>query len=348
MSGKRNDVKNEGTMLKPIHILLVEDSEADADLLMAELRFKGYGPVARRVQDSHDLQTALADHEWDVVISDYRLPQFSGPEALKLVQASGEDVPFIMISGVCGEETAVQVMKAGADDFILKSNFSRLVPAIEREMEAARQRRQQRQAEEAMRHLAAIVESSEDAIYSKNLDSVIISWNRAAERIFGYRADEIIGHSMVKLFPRDHRDELLDIMAAVRRSEMVDYKETYRRRKDGEIFPVSVTVSPILGAKGEVVGASAIVRDISARKQAEEERLKLIEDLTKALENVKTLSGMLPICASCKSIRDDAGYWQKVEAYLSQHADVKFTHSLCPTCSEKYFADIHDDKDVVR
>jgi PAS domain S-box-containing protein len=335
-------------MLKPLHILLVEDSADDAELLMAELRFKGYGPVSRRVQDSKDLQSALTDHEWDVVISDYHLPQFSGPEALKQVQSSGIDIPFIMISGVCGEETAVQVMKAGAHDFILKSNFSRLVPAIERELVTARQRREQRQAEAAMRHLAAIVESSEDAIYSKNLDSIIVSWNRAAERIFGYSAEEIIGQSIVKLFPQNQRDELLDIMSAVRRSEMVDYKETLRRCKNGEVIPVSVTVSPIKGPKGEVVGASAILRDISARKQAEQERLKLIEDLTKALENVKTLSGMLPICASCKSIRDDAGYWQKVEAYLSQHSDVQFTHSLCPACSEKYFADVVDSKDVLK
>jgi two-component system, cell cycle sensor histidine kinase and response regulator CckA len=335
-------------MLKPIHVLLVEDSADDADLVLAELRFKGYGPIARRVQDATELRLALADHEWDVVISDYRLPQFSGPEALKLVQEFHVDVPFVMISGVCGEETAIQVMKAGADDFILKGNLSRLVPAIEREMQVACLRREKRLADEAMRHLAAIVESSEDAIYSKNLDSVIISWNRAAERIFGYRAEEIIGHSIVQLFPLDQRDELLDIMSAVRRSEMIDYKETCRRCKDGRVIPVSVTVSPIKGARGEVVGASAILREISARKQAEAERIALIDNLTKALDKVKMLSGLIPICASCKSIRDDAGYWQKVEAYIARHSDARFTHSICPACSEKYFADLAGGKDVVK
>jgi len=326
-------------MPKPLHILLVEDSEVDAELLLAELRFKDFKPIHRRVQSSRELQAAIEQREWDVVVSDYYLPQFSGPEALRLVQASKIDVPFIMISGVCGEEVAVQVMKAGADDFILKSNFSRLAPAIEREMEAARLRREQVKAETAMRHLAAIVESSEDAIYSKNLDSIIVSWNRAAERIFGYRAEEIVGHSIARLFPLDQRDELLDIMSAVRRSELVGFKDTYRKRKDGSVIPVSMAISPIKGADGGVIGASTIARDITAKKQAEEERLTLIADLTKALERVKTLAGLLPICASCKSIRNDDGYWQKVEAYLCQHSDVRFTHSICPECSQKYFAD---------
>ena len=336
---KKENLRGKAVVSKPLHVLLIEDSEPDAELLLAELRFKAYQPVCRRVQTATDLQAALTEHEWDLVISDYYLPQFSGPEALKLVLESKVDVPFIMISGVCGEETAVQVMKAGAADFILKSNFSRLAPAIERELEAARQRREQVRAEAAMRHLAAIVESSEDAIYSKNLDSVIISWNRAAERIFGYPADEIIGHSIVRLFPLNQRDELLDIMAAVRRSEMVDFKDTYRRRKDGVIIPVSVTISPIKGADGSVVGASTIARDISVSKQAETDRLKLIEDLTQALDRVKTLTGLLPICASCKSIRNDEGYWQKVEAYICQHSEARFTHSICPECSQKYYAD---------
>jgi len=328
-----------GIVSKPLHILLIEDSEADAELLLAELRFKDYKPVHRRVQAPSELLAAVQQREWDVVISDYYLPQFSGPEALKIVQDAKIDVPFIMISGICGEEVAVQVMKAGADDFILKGNFARLGPAIEREMAAARLRREKAKADADMRYLAAIVESSEDAIFSKNLDSVIVSWNRAAERIFGYRAEEIVGHSIAMLFPLNQRDELLDIMSAIRRSELVDYKETFRKRKDGRIIPVSLTVSPIKDADGQVIGASTIARDITANKRSEAERLKLIEDLTQALERVKTLSGLLPICASCKSIRDDRGYWQKVEAYICQHSDARFTHSICPECSKKYYAD---------
>lgn len=326
-------------MSKPLHILLVEDSEADAELLLAELRIKGFQPVCRRIQTAAEMLPALQEHEWDVVVSDYFLPQFSGLEALKILSESKTNVPFIMVSGLCGEEVAVEVMKRGAADFILKGSLSRLVPAIERELAAARIRREQVQADAAMRYLAAIVESSEDAIYSKNLNSLIVSWNPAAERIFGYPAEEIVGSSIAVLFPLGQRDELLEIMSSIRRGELVDCKETYRRHKDGRVIPVAITTSPIKDAAGGIIGASTIARDITASKQAEEERIQLISDLTQALERVKTLSGLLPICASCKSIRDDDGYWRKVEAYLAQHSDLKFTHSISPECSQKFYAD---------
>jgi PAS domain S-box-containing protein len=204
-------------------------------------------------------------------------------------------------------------------------------------MDAARSRQIKAKAEAAMHHLAAIVESSDEAIYSKNLDSIIISWNPAAERIFGYRAEEIIGHSIARLFPVNQRDELLDIMAGIRRSEMVGFKETYRKRKDGRIIPVSVTISPIKGNDGRVIGASTIARDITEKKQTDNERHKLIEELTRALQHVKALSGLLPICTCCKSIRDDGGYWQAAETYIRQHADVTFSQTLCPECEMKHF-----------
>jgi len=327
-------------MSKPLHILLVEDSEIDAELLLAELRFKDYKPVYRRVQTAEEMRAAIEQHEWDVVISDYCLPQFSGPDALKLVQESKIDVPFIMVSGAYGEEVAVQIMKAGADDFIVKNNLSRLAPAIEREMEAAQLRHEKARVETAMRHLAAIVEFSEDAIYSKNLDSIIVSWNPAAERIFGYRAEEIIGRSIAVLFPLNQRDALLDIMAGIRRGELIGFNETYRKRKDGQIIPLSMMISPIKDANGRVVGASSIARDITSQKKAEEERLELIRELTEALKHVKTLSGLLPICASCKRIRDDQGYWQQVETYISRHSDASFSHSVCPDCGAKYYSEL--------
>lgn len=243
-------------------------------------------------------------------------------------------MPFIMISGVYGEDKAVAVMKAGADDYILKENLPRIVPALERELEAAQSRRLRKRAEGARQYLAAIVESSEDAIYGKNLDSIITSWNPAAERLYGYHAEEIIGHSTVTLFPHNHRDELLDILAAIRRGETVGVRDTERRHKSGRIIPVSLTISPIKDSAGEVVGASVIARDMTRQKQAEAERQQLNDKLTAAAKQVKTLTGLLPICASCKSIRDDRGYWERVETYFSRHSDVIFSHGICPECAK--------------
>jgi PAS domain-containing protein len=173
------------------------------------------------VESKADFLAALQQRPWDAIISDYVLPQFSGPEALHLLRHQGLDTPFIMVSGIYGEEAAVTMMKAGANDYIMKGNLSRLVPALERELEAAQDRHRRKRAEGAMQFLAAIVESSQDAIYGKNLDSLIVSWNPAAERLFGYSAEEIIGRSTVALFPQSRRDEMLDILAGIRRGDLV-------------------------------------------------------------------------------------------------------------------------------
>ena len=126
-------------MSTPIRVLLVEDSETDASLLIRRLRQGGYDPTFQRVETQPDMAAALGNQSWDIIISDYVLPRFSALDALDIFHQSGLDLPFLIVSGVAGEETAVGAMKAGAHDYIVKANLSRLVPAIEREMrEAAR------------------------------------------------------------------------------------------------------------------------------------------------------------------------------------------------------------------
>ncbi len=318
---------------KAINVLVVEDSENDTELLMEELRRNGYDPKHRRVQTSETMRAAIQQHQWDVVISDYTMPQFSGSEALDLFARLELDIPFIFVSGTLGEEAAVRMMKAGAHDYIVKGNLSRLVPAIEREIESARTRQAQIRAEAAMHHLAAIVKSSKDAIYGKDLNCNIISWNPGAEQVYGYRADEILGKSIAVLFPGNRRDELLETIANVRRGELVGTHETERRHKDGRIISVSLTCSPIIDAEGKITGASVIARDISLQKQDELDRLSLISELTEALSQVTTLTGLLPICASCNRIRDDLGAWVQIETYLANKADARFDHTVCPECS---------------
>jgi PAS domain S-box-containing protein len=319
-------------MVRLLHVLLIEDSENDARLLLEEIKEAGYEPMSERVQTAGDLNAALSRHTWDVILSDYVLPRFSGPEALKLVREKNPDIPFIMISGVFGEETAVEMMKAGANDYLTKKNFSRLVPAIEREIEAAHSRKARAHAESMARYLAAIVESSDDAIYGMKLDGTVVSWNRAAERIYGFRAGEIIGRNVSILYPDERLDELIDTMERIKRGDHVGRSETSRVRKGGLQIPVSVTVSPMKNMDAKISGASVIARDITARKREEQERIKLIGELTEALGRAKTLAGLFPICACCKRIRDDQGYWQQVEAYISEHSDAVFTHGICPEC----------------
>jgi signal transduction histidine kinase len=125
----------------PLRVLIVEDSEHDARLLVGELRRGGYLPTVERVQTAADMRAALARQEWDIVLSDYDMPAFSAFAALSVLNESGRDIPFIIVSGTIGEETAVEAMRSGAQDYMIKGNVARLLPAIDREVREAERRR---------------------------------------------------------------------------------------------------------------------------------------------------------------------------------------------------------------
>ena len=142
-------------MSQPLRVLLIEDSEDDADLLKLALQRGGYDVLCERVHTPEAMQRALQEREWDVVISDYVMPRFNGIEALKLLQAHGVDIPFLVVSGHIGEELAVAAMKAGAHDYVMKDKLARLVPAVARELREAEGRRARRASEEALRESEA-------------------------------------------------------------------------------------------------------------------------------------------------------------------------------------------------
>ena len=128
----------------------------------------------------------------------------------------------------------------------------------------------------------AIVDSSDDAIISKNLQSIVMSWNKSAERIFGYSAAEIVGESIAKLFPLDRLNEEAQILARLEQGERVDHFETQRQRKDGKLIDVSLTISPIRNAEGAIVGASKIARDVTGQKEAHRKLSQALEELKSA------------------------------------------------------------------
>ncbi len=142
----------------PLRTLIVEDCQADAELLVRELRQGGYDPIYEQVDTMADMDAALQQQTWDIVISDYVMPQFSGLAALKLLQERDIDLPFIVISGKIGEDIAVETMKAGAHDYIVKGNLGRLIPAIRRELGEVEVRWQRRQAQEEIKRLNADLE----------------------------------------------------------------------------------------------------------------------------------------------------------------------------------------------
>jgi PAS domain S-box-containing protein len=201
----------------------------------------------------------------------------------------------------------------------------------------------ERTARRALARLAAIIESSDDAIIGRSLDGKIRSWNAGATNLYGFTEAEAAGQPVT--FPKgpEEPDNLMSLLDRVSRGQHIKHLETTRRRKDGEWVDVSLCVSPVRNGAGQIIGVSTIARDIAERKRAERERERLVEELQRLLGEVKTLTGLLPICAYCKKIRDDTGYWNKLEDYIGRHSTANFTHSVCPDCANHHYADFIRD-----
>jgi PAS domain S-box-containing protein len=267
-------------MKAPLRVLIVEDSEDDTLLLLRELGQGGLGAVHERVETAQEMSAALERQTWDIGLADYNLPQFSATDALKMVQDRDLDLPFIIVSGSIGEAAAVAILKAGANDFISKFDLARLVPAIERELRDADARRERRRMAEALRaseeRLAGILELAADAIISVDEAQQITRFNAAAERVFGYQAEEVLGQPLDLLLPerfaQAHRQHIRDFAegAEVAR-RMGEHQELRGRRKDGSEFPLEASISKLVQG-GETV-FTTILRDITERVEVEE-RLK--------------------------------------------------------------------------
>ncbi|CAN7234860.1 PAS domain S-box protein [Phenylobacterium sp. LjRoot225] len=173
-----------------------------------------------------------------------------------------------------------------------------------------------RDAERAAQQLSAIVESAEDAILAKDLDGVITSWNSGAERLFGYTPDEAIGRPITLLIPADRLDEEPEILRRIRAGERVEHFDTIRRRKDGSLVEISLTISPIRNAQGRIVGASKIARDITERRQAQEQQQLLLREMDHRVKNLFTVASSV-VALSARSAGTVSDLTSAVQGRLS-------------------------------
>ena len=268
-------------MGKPLRILIVEDQEDDALLMIRTLQKGGYEPVFERVETAAALRTALTDQPWDLVLCDYSLPQFTGLEALAIFRERGHDIPFILVSGEIGEEAAVAALKNGANDYVMKDRLHRLLPALERELREAVSRRERARAAAALRAseeaLTTIFQNSPVAMAIATIDEgLLLDMNDAYLRLTGYGREELIGHTALELglwIDSGDRDR---IVAEVTQHRRVQGYPLLLCVKGGGIVHLLFSAEKVNIGGTPCLLSSAI--DISERLRAEEKYRSLFEN----------------------------------------------------------------------
>ena len=254
----------------PLRVLMLEDNPRDAKLTVALLESGGYKVQSTVLDLPESFREHLETAEYDVILADFNLLNWTAYDALGILKRSGKDVPLIVVTGALGDEAAVECIKQGAADYVLKDRLARLPTAVQRALEEKCLRTENKLAFETTSRLATIVESSDDAIIGKTPEGIITSWNNGAEKLYGYSAGEILGQPISLLAPPDRSKEVTQILARLKCGERLEHFESVRVRKDGSLVEVSLSIFPLTNSRGEVTGIASIARDISERKRAEE------------------------------------------------------------------------------
>ncbi len=272
-------------------ILIVDDSPEDRFKFRSNLEKTQYKYVFFEADTGARALELCRSEKFDCILLNVRLPDMNGLEVLHSIEREygAKASPVVALSDTESIEDVVLMLKEGAHDYLVKSkiNWIELGRAIDYAIEKVDLYRQKRRNETEVYRLASIVESSEDAIISKDFSGTILSWNKGAEMMFGYTAEEVIGQSITILFPPELLSEEEGIIARIKRGENLQHYETVRRRKDGSDFEISLTVSPIKNDQGKIIGISKIARDVTGQKQAVR-RLRESETNFRALAEATT------------------------------------------------------------
>jgi diguanylate cyclase (GGDEF)-like protein/PAS domain S-box-containing protein len=288
---------------QPLHILIIEDSEDDTLLVADQLELDGGRRIEwQRVETEQALTEALKQR-WDIVLSDYTMPHLSGMRALEVVRQHDLDLPFIFVSGTIGENTAVRAMKSGAQDYVMKGNLSRLMPAVERELEEAQQRRERRQTEQRVRILSLVVEQAADSVLITDPNGFIEYVNPAFERMTGYsRAEALDGKPSLIKSGRHDQAFYQGIWETVTKGEI--FRGTLiNRKKNGELFYEEKVITPLKDEQGHVTHLVSTGRDITERVKADEARAQLVAILEATTDLVAILDP-----GGCLQYLNNAGY----------------------------------------
>ncbi|MCB2148396.1 MAG: response regulator [Deltaproteobacteria bacterium] len=341
-----------------IRILCMEDDPGAARLVQKTLNRAGYA-----VDIAHDGRKGLDMYDagaYALLVVDQSMPVLEGLEVLRKLSARQSTAPVVMITGHGDERLAVEAMKLGARDYIVKDvsgGFLELLPTVVRRVLQQQQLlEEKRQAEAALKEseerLDSIIKSVPDIIYRLDAQGRITFISDAVIP-YGYWPRDLLFRNILDLVHPDDRARAAHRINDRRRGKR-DADNLELRFLTGGNGPGSPELERIFLVRAQglfrlycneptnvrtFIGTQGIAKDITERKRAEAEREKLIKELKNALADVKTLSGLIPICASCKKIRDDKGYWNQIETYIRDNSDAQFTHGICPKCAQKLYGD---------
>ncbi|MEX1014900.1 MAG: histidine kinase dimerization/phospho-acceptor domain-containing protein, partial [Candidatus Paceibacterota bacterium] len=234
-------------MSNKLKALIIEDTEDDLQLLLMHLRNGGYEVEYKCIQTEDDYREALEKSNWEIILSDYSMPEFNGLKALQIIKNSEKDIPFILISGKIGEELAVKLMRAGAADYFIKGNLQRLIPSIEKELNDVKRRKQYQIAENQRRRLLKVVQQSINEIYIFSSNTLLFEYaNETALKNLGYNLGELKNLTptdLKKEFHQESFNKLLNLLRSKEKDKII--LNTHHTRSDGSKYPVEVHIQQI-------------------------------------------------------------------------------------------------------
>src|SRR5512135_287209 len=264
-------------MNRELRVLMLEDTPTDAELAERELRKAGIGFTAMRVETRDAFVRALEEFHPDIILSDYKLPDFNGMAALEIVEREHPEVPVVMVTGALSDIEAVELIHAGAKDYVLKDRLARLAPAVQRALAGERSARARKAAEKALQEseakFRALVESTSDWIWELNEHAAYTYASPRVSDLLGYSVEEVIGKTPFDLMPPEHAEQMkarFDAIMAERKPFRL--LENISLHKDGRVVYLETSGAPMFDAQGVFKGYRGIDRDITERKEAEKER----------------------------------------------------------------------------
>jgi PAS domain S-box-containing protein len=324
-----------------LRLLLVDDNADDRMILSRELAREFPEAAIVEVCSMAGLEGIFdMPSPVDLIITDYQLFWSDGIAVVNRARQKWPDVPIIMFTGTGNEEVAVQAMKSGVQDYLLKSprNLSKLVTAIRTALQSRDQRNRVAAAEA---RYTTLFDTVPVGLFRATPHGVLLDANPALASILERERDELIGRNFSELHPEP--GDFVAWRDQVEREGAVAWVQSRFRTPGGEIRWVEIHARALRDSVTQEVIYEGSVEDITRDKAAETEREQLIKRLQAALGKVRTLTGLLPICSSCKKIRDDRGRWNMLESFIEDHSHAHFTHSFCPECARRLYPEVFLD-----